>query len=55
MIAIVSAGDRLCDRVRGCELIENLFEGPQAAQQVPDNVVRLCRVVERSRGVREGA
>ena len=41
--------------MRERELIEHLFERSQAAEQVPDHLVRLCRVIERARGVREGA
>ncbi len=55
MIAVVSSGDRVRAGVRERELIEYLFERPQAAQQVPDDLVRLCWVIERARGVRESA
>lgn len=55
VITVVSPGDRVRAGVRERELIEHLFERPQAAQKIPDHLVCLCRVIERARGVRESA
>ena len=55
VIAVVSSGDRVRAGVRERKPIEHLFERPQAAQKIPDHLVRLCRVIERARGVRESA